>query len=106
MTLPRIPRMSPAQRAALDSLREEQRNNPQKLSPCVLQTREDIEAYYRNAEAGQAAVVRHTQGNLLRYAILEIEDINPRRGRVYIRNHGAFYMKSGANCFHPKGQTS
>ncbi|MCK9552771.1 hypothetical protein [Aquamicrobium sp.] len=27
------------------------------------------------------------------------------RGRVYVSNAGAFYMKHGKNCFHPKGLT-
>lgn len=30
------------------------------------------------------------------------------KGKIlrYIRNAGAFYMRSGKNCFHPKGQTT
>ena len=66
----------------------------------------DIEGYYRTAPAGAVAVVRHTQGHLLRYDIAEIEGRTPRTGRVHIRNAGSFYMKSGANCFHSTGQTS
>jgi hypothetical protein len=38
--------------------------------------------------------------------ITEIEGRNPRTGRVYVKGFGAFYMKSGKNCFHPKGQTT
>lgn len=74
------------------------------VSPCIDQTEQDIEAYYRHAKIGQTAVVRHTQGHMLRYVISEIEGGN--RGRVYVRNAGAFYMKHGKNCFHPKGQTT
>jgi hypothetical protein len=51
-----------------------------------------------------AAVVRHTQGHLLQYVVTEVEGRNPKREMVYIR--GAGYVKSGANCFHPKGQTT
>lgn len=76
------------------------------LSPCVDQSESDIEAYYRIAEVGQKAVVRHTQGHMLQYVLSEIEGRNPQRGRIYIRNSGAFYMRSGKNCFHPKGQTT
>jgi len=76
------------------------------FSPCIDQTKAEIEAYYRNAPIGAAAIVRHTQGHLLQYVVTEIEARNPKRGRVYIRGAGAFYMKSGANCFHPKGQTT
>ena len=75
-------------------------------SPCINQTREDIEAYYRHVKAGDKAVVRQTQGHLLQYKLTEIEGTKPTSGRVYVRNYGAFYMKSGANCFHPKGQTT
>lgn len=76
------------------------------LSPCVDQTKGDIEAYYRATPVGAVAVVRHTQGHLLQYDVTEIEGRNAKIGRVYIRNAGAFHMKSGVNCFHPKGQTT
>lgn len=76
------------------------------VSPCINQTREDIEAYYRKVQVGDKAVVRRTQGHLLQYSLTEIEGMKPERGRVYVRGFGAFYMKSGANCFHPKGQTT
>lgn len=42
---------------------------------------------------------------MLKYDITEVEGVNPARGRIYIRQFGAFYSKSGKNCFHPKGQT-
>lgn len=76
------------------------------LSPCIEQTQADIEAYYRGTPEGEVAVVRRSQGHLLEYVVAEIEGRNPKRGRVYIRGHGAFYMKSGKNCFHPTGQTT
>lgn len=76
------------------------------VSPCIDQTEQDIEAYYRHAEVGQVAVVRHTQGGVLQYRVYEIEGTNPSRGRVSVRQAGAFYMKHGRNCFHPKGQTT
>lgn len=74
------------------------------LSPCIDQTESDIETYYRAAEIGRIAVVRNTQGHMLHYAVREIEGTNPPRGRVYVSQDGAFYMKHGKNCFHPKGQ--
>lgn len=77
-----------------------------KVSPCALQSQTDIETYYRNAEAGSVAVVRQTQHHMLAYSVTEIEDTRPEKGRTYIKQFGAFYMKSGKNCFHPKGQTT
>lgn len=77
-----------------------------KVSPCAYQTEADISDYYRNAKAGDVAVVRETQHHLLIYSVTEVENANPPRGRVYIKQFGAFYMKSGKNCFHPKGQTT
>ena len=78
----------------------------QKYSPCVDQTEEEIAAYYSTAKEKDKAVVRQTQGHMLIYKVSEIEGINPSRGRVYVRQFGAFYSKHGKNCFHPKGQTS
>jgi hypothetical protein len=49
--------------------------------------------------------VRHPQYGVLQYDIADIEGVNPKRGRVYVRTAGAFYMKHGKNCWHPKGQT-
>lgn len=77
-----------------------------KVSPCAGQTPDEIAAYYRNVEAGDVAVVRQTQGHLLVYNVRKIEGLNPASGRIYIEQDGAFYMKSGKNCFHPKGQTT
>lgn len=75
-------------------------------SPCACQTEDEIATYYRNANVGDVAVVRQTQGHLLVYAVTEVEGVNGRAGRVYIKQHGAFYAKSGKNCFQPKGQTT
>lgn len=66
----------------------------------------EIERYYRTAPVGAAAVVKQTQGGILLFHLAEIELRKPELGRVYIRGHGAFYMKHGKNCFHPKGQTT
>ncbi|TGS82736.1 hypothetical protein EN817_25175 [Mesorhizobium sp. M3A.F.Ca.ET.174.01.1.1] len=79
-------------------------NDTRPVSPCIDQTQEDIETYYRNAEIGQIAVVRHTQHHILLYRVLEIESRDPPC--IYVRNAGAFYMKSGKNRHHPTGQTS
>ena len=48
--------------------------------------------------------MRHTQYGLLQYDITDIESVNSQRGRVYVRIAGAFDMKHGKNCRHPKGQ--
>jgi hypothetical protein len=98
--------VSEIEQRALEAREEYRKRHPIPVSPCVDQTKADVEVYYRTAPVGAVAVVRHTQGGLLHYIVTEIEDRDPKRGRVYIRNAGAFYMKSGANCFHPKGQTS
>ncbi|MEI9418093.1 hypothetical protein [Mesorhizobium sp. Cs1321R2N1] len=74
------------------------------VSPCIEQTQKDIEAYYRNAEIGQIAVVRHTQHHMLFYRVSEIESRDPPC--IYVRNGGAFYMKSGKSRYHPTGQTT
>lgn len=83
-----------------------ERHHQTKYSPCVDQTEEEIGACYRAAKEGDKAVVRQTQGHMLIYKVTEIEGINPSRGRVYVKQFGAFYSKHGKNCFHPKGQTS
>lgn len=105
-SLPPLPPISKGEQQALDTLGAYRKKNPLPLSPCVDQAKTDIEAYYRTAPVGAVAVVRHTQGHLLRYDVTYVEGRNPKIGRVYIHNAGAFYMKSGANCFHPKGQTT
>lgn len=76
------------------------------ISPCAYQTEGDIEAYYRNIEEGAVAVVRQTQHYSLRYFVTRVSGTKPSLGRVYVDQHGAFYMKHGKNCFHPKGQTT
>lgn len=104
--LPTFPPLSKSQRQLREAVEDRRKENPLPLSPCVEQTKKDIEAYYRKANVGDVAVVRHTQGGLLRYVVTDVEGPNPKRGRIDIRGAGAFYMKSGANCFHPKGQTT
>jgi hypothetical protein len=85
-------------------MKEARRNTPR--SPCVDQTPAEIEAYYRNAPIGAPAAVRQTHGRMLRYDVTDIERVNPKLGRLYVRVHGAFYMKHGKNCWEPKGQTT
>jgi hypothetical protein len=87
-----------------DELNDALRNTPR--SPCVDQMEADIEAYYRKAQIGELAAVRRTHGGMLYYEITEIGGTNPKLGRVYVRGHGAFYMKHGKNCWQPKGQTT
>ena len=82
----------------------EEYRRQQPKSPCYEQTREEIENYYRHAPVGSPAAVRDTRYGFLCYEIVEIE--GGRRGRIFTRDHGSFYMKHGRNCYHPKGQTS
>lgn len=78
--------------------------------PTANQTAEDVERYYRNVKPGDAAVVRCTQGNLLRFVVDRIAEGSPKRGRIYLE-HGesyggkAYYAKNGKSCFHPQGQS-
>jgi hypothetical protein len=81
------------------------KNEPE-YSPCVNQTEADIEAYYRNARVGEDVAIRHTQGFTLQYVITTVEALNALKGRVYVKDFGAFYMKHGKSCYYPKGQTS
>ena len=75
----------------------------EKTSPCIQQTEKDVERYYKAAALNAAAIVRQTQGGLLRYHLTFVE--NRRGARIHIHNFGDFYAKSGKNCFHPTGQT-
>lgn len=106
LKLPTMRKLTLAQQEAKARMEAYKFANPRPLSPCVDQTVTEIAKYYRGAEIGSAAVVRHTQGGWLRYDLTVIDERKPRFGRVYVTNGGAFYMKSGANCYHPKGQTT
>jgi|SRR5215203_2762021 len=81
--------------------------------PSGSQTEHEIASYYRNAKAGDAAVIRQTYARRLWFIVSKISGTNPKRGRVYLEDapgsgYGgkAFYMKSGKNCFAPNGQAS
>ncbi|MDU7524873.1 MAG: hypothetical protein E7K72_26490 [Roseomonas mucosa] len=57
--------------------------------------------------------IRETHGHMLRFVITTVTDTKPSAGRLYTAspgqtNHGgvAWYMKSGLNCFAPKGQAT
>lgn len=71
------------------------------VSPCIDQTEKDIEAYYRHAEIGQAAVVRHTQGHMLQYVISEIEGGN--RGRRLRAQCRRFLHEAWEELLSPEG---
>ncbi|RWD71106.1 MAG: hypothetical protein EOS37_12770 [Mesorhizobium sp.] len=90
----------------IEALKENRKANPRPLSPCVDQTPADIESYYRNSPEGARAVVRETQGGMLRYTLSTIELRRTRSGRINVPGFGDFMMKSGVNCYHPKGQTT
>lgn len=106
LKLPSLRKPTAAQLEAKARMDDHERTNPRPLSPCVDQTETDIAKYYREAEIGSNAVMRHTQGGVLRYDLTVIDGRKPHLGRVYVGNGGAFYMKTGALCFYPKGQTS
>jgi len=75
-------------------------------APCNVQNAKHIAEYYRNVSPGDVAVVRNTHGHFLEYRLDEITGTNPKRGRVYLKQEGAFYAKNGKNCFHPTGQSN
>uniref|UniRef100_UPI001AEBE93C hypothetical protein n=1 Tax=Pleomorphomonas koreensis TaxID=257440 RepID=UPI001AEBE93C len=100
-----LPKLPKTRKEALEEVRQYRLDHPRPVSPCIDQTEADVAAYYKAASAGAAAIVRETQGDCLRYTVTEVEGTAPRLGRVYIKNFGAFYAKTGKNCFHPKGQT-
>ncbi|GAB9179499.1 hypothetical protein [Bradyrhizobium diazoefficiens] len=81
--------------------------------PSATQTQEQIAEHYRNAKEGDVAVIRETYATRLWFIVTKITGTNPKAGRVYLEHapssgYGgrAFYMKSGRNCFAPKGQSS
>ena len=98
------PRTFPTRQQRREELKEALRNTPR--SPCVDQTPAEIEAYYRKVQIGDRAAVRQTHGGMLSYDITEIEGVNSKLGRIYVRSYGAFYMKHGKNCRQPTGQTT
>jgi hypothetical protein len=81
--------------------------------PSGSQTEEQIANYYRNAKEGNVAVIRETYARHLWFKVTSVDGLNPKRGRIYLKDapssgYGgtAFYIKSGKNCFSPKGQSS
>lgn len=106
MTKLPLPPLRRVPQALKKELEEYRKANPTPRSPCIDQTEAEIEAYYRTVPLGMNAVVRNTQGHGLVYHLAEVEGTNPARGRVYVKGHGAFYMKHGKNCYHPTGQVS
>jgi hypothetical protein len=79
--------------------------------PSANQSAEEISAYYTAAKEGDKAAIRETQYRQLRFIITEIDNVNPRLGRLYVKQGSdfggsAFYRKTGKSCFIPKGQTS
>lgn len=83
----------------------EEHKKSQPRSPCVDQTGEEIEQYYRTAPEGSPAAVRQTQGHVLIYTVSTIENRRTRVGRIDVPRFGDFYMKSGKNFTYPTGQT-
>ena len=76
------------------------------LSPCIDQTKKDIEKYYRAAPIGALAAIRRTHGGVLQYTLAEITDRITKTGKIDVKNFGCFYMKSGSYCLYPTGQTN
>jgi len=81
------------------------------LDPASGQSEATISAFLRNCVEGDEVAIRHTQGYGLRVVITKITGTNPKAGRIYTATPGgaggglAWYLKSGKNCFHPKGQS-
>lgn len=78
--------------------------------PTADQNAEQVETYYRNVKPGDDAVVRCTQGNLLRFVLDKIAEGSPKRGRVYLEqgeSYGgkSYWAKNGKSCFQPMGQS-
>ncbi|TPK78232.1 hypothetical protein FJ548_25095 [Mesorhizobium sp. B2-4-17] len=84
------------------ALDEHRRNQP--LSPCVDQTEQDIERYYRNEAEGSLAAVRTTYGGILTYNLTTFTLRRTKTGRINVEGHGDFFMKSGKYCWEPTGQ--
>ncbi|MCF8476496.1 MAG: hypothetical protein K9G60_05670 [Pseudolabrys sp.] len=84
----------------------------QVTDPSSSQTPDDISAYYQNADIGDPAVIKQTQFGFLRFKVTEIDNINPKNGRLYLKEGAsdwggsAYYRKSGKSCYAPTGQTS
>jgi hypothetical protein len=73
------------------------------------QTPDQIEGYLRSREVGDTVAIRSTQNHMLDFHVAEVTGI--KRGRLYTDNAGstgglAWHLKSGKNCFHPKGQST
>jgi hypothetical protein len=78
--------------------------------PSVDQTEEQIRKYYTSANEGDVAVIRQTYANHLFFIVSKVTGKNGK-GRVYLADEPAsgyggcaFWIKSGKNCFSPKGQ--
>lgn len=73
--------------------------------PCAEQTPETTKTWMKEYAVNRTVVaVRNTQGGITAYKLDVVDSINPKTGRIYTEQYGAFYY-SGKNCFHPKGQT-
>jgi hypothetical protein len=71
-----------------------------------------LERYLRRCSVGDLIVIRAGWGFSVSYTLAKIARVNPKTGRVYTDRPGrmgspgaAFYMTSGRNYDHPKGQT-
>lgn len=78
--------------------------------PAAGQSLTEIEEYLRSCGEGDKVAIRNTQGGILHYTITEVSGTNPRAGRVYTKASAtiggtSWYMKTGKNTFHPKGQS-
>jgi hypothetical protein len=82
-----------------------------KQAPDNNQTAKQVESYYRSVKPGDVAVIRCTQGNVLRYLLDKVTETNPKKGRVYVEKGDAwggqgYYAKSGKSTDTPTGQTN
>jgi len=73
------------------------------MLPCCEQTPETVERWLGvHAVPGSVVVVRHARWHLYEYHLDEIAKVNPRIGRVYLRQHGCFDF-NGRGVSGPKG---
>lgn len=69
----------------------------------VCEQRASLERYLRGSKPGDAVVVRSGWGDIITYATATIT--TAEYGQVRLDNGQSFYIKTGKNCWHAKGQT-
>ncbi len=78
--------------------------------PALGQTEETIGVYLRGLAPGGEVAIRTTQGGIVGYEIVTVADVAPSKGKLYLEKEPrwggrGFYLRTGKNAVHPKGQT-